>query len=289
MAAGVIAIIYRLVQRSIFNRGRIQIEGAVYPPKRVFGVAMYNLTGNQKALAEWFVQSVKQGKFNEEFVVVWGSSLTQSSPVASIVNYGWSEEDQPEIITQGALDALKANSLIWCNVNYKTTRSGSQYEINRRCTLTGKIYEAVNANFNAPDTSFIKYLTPLADVGSFDENLKQRCLPILGAGGADPMLWDTPERTAGVILEERLHDVGFISDPNRTGRDLVNDVFGKNGTLASKFAVSSERDGYRDLYAGIVGVFRNPSAHRLIDPSPEDGGAFIVFVNLLLKKLEALR
>jgi hypothetical protein len=69
----------------------------------------------------------------------------------------------------------------------------------------------------------------------------------------------------------------------------VNDVFGTNGTLASKFTVASEREGYRDLYAGIVGAYRNPFAHRLIDPSPEEGGAFIVFVNLLLKKLEALR
>jgi hypothetical protein len=69
----------------------------------------------------------------------------------------------------------------------------------------------------------------------------------------------------------------------------VNVIFGKTGTLASKFTVDAEREGYRELYSGIVGAFRNPSAHRLIDPSPEEGGAFIVFVNLLLKKLEDLR
>lgn len=103
------------------------------------------------------------------------------------------------------------------------------------------------------------------------------------------MLLDSAVRTAGVILEERLRDVGSISDPNKTGRNLVNDVFGNNGTLALKFTVSSERDGYRELYSGVVGAFRNPSAHRLIDPSPEEGGAFIIFVNLLLAKLEALR
>ena len=103
------------------------------------------------------------------------------------------------------------------------------------------------------------------------------------------MLWDSAVRTAGVILEERLRDVGNISDPNQTGQSLVSKVFGNNGTLASKFSVPSEQNGYRDLYAGIVGAFRNPSAHRLVDPSPEEGGAFIVFVNLLLKKLEDLR
>jgi hypothetical protein len=143
--------------------------------------------------------------------------------------------------------------------------------------------------FTAPDSSFVKQLTPLADLTNFDDALKQRCLPILGAGPADPMLWDSAIRTAGVVLEERLHDIGQISDPGVIGRELVNRVFGQSGTLASKFPFAAERDGYRDLFAGVVGVIRNPSAHRLIDPTPEEGGATLVFVNLLLKKLELLR
>src|SRR5207248_2606262 len=118
---------------------------------------------------------------------------------------------------------------------------------------------------------------------------KVRCLPILGAGAADPKLWDSAVRTAGVILEERLRSVGGIADPQAIGRDLVNRVFGKTGSLATKFAHDSEREGHRDLYAGVVGAFRNPSAHRLVDPTPHEGGAYIVFVNLLLKKLEDLR
>jgi hypothetical protein len=249
---------------------------------------MYNLTNNQKDLVRWLVQTVREEKLTEEFVIYWGHSSAQSSFEALISNYSGSEEELPKI-TQGALDSLKENELIWCETSYASRREGSQYESNRRCTLTGRAYEAVDTDFNAPDTSFIKYLTPLADIGGFDEELKQRSLPILGAGSTDPMLWDSAVRTAGVILEEQLRDVGSISDPNRTGRNLVNDVFGNGGTLASKFTVLSERDGYRELYAGIVGAFRNPSAHRLIDPSPEEGGAFIAFVNLLLKKLEAMR
>ena len=135
----------------------------------------------------------------------------------------------------------------------------------------------------------MKYMTPMSGINEFDEELKTRCLPLLATGGSDSMLWDSVVRTAGVILEERLRDVGSISDPNLTGQGLVNKVFNNNGTLASKFIVDSERQGYRDLYAGIVGSFRNPSAHKLIDPTPEEGGAFIIFLNLLLKKLEALR
>ena len=56
-------------------------------------------------------------------------------------------------------------------------------------------------------------------------------MPILGAGAADPKLWDSAVRAAGVILEERLRDVGNIADRARVGRDLVNDVFGDRGTL----------------------------------------------------------
>jgi hypothetical protein len=165
----------------------------------------------------------------------------------------------------------------------------TQRERSRWCTLMASAFEAVDSDFDAPDTSFVKQLTPLADITNLDDQLKQRVLPILGAGSADPMMWDSAVRTAGVILEERLRDVGGISDAGRVGRELVNDVFGNGGTLAGSFSLDAERVGYRDLYAGVVGAFRNRYAHRLIDPMPEDGGAFIVFVNLLIKMLEDLR
>ncbi len=188
----------------------------------------------------------------------------------------------PEV-TKGALDALAANHLL-----HIRTEPGDAFGM-RFCTLTGKAYEAVDSNLAAPDTSFVRHLTPLADITALDIELKHRCLPILGSGAADPELWDSAVRTTGVILEERLRNVGMITDPNAIGRDLVNKVFGKTGTLAGKFAQDPERDGHRDLYAGVVGAFRNPSAHRLVDPAPHEGGAYIVFVNLLLKMLDDLR
>lgn len=232
---------------------------------------MYNLTPSQKDLLRWLVQQVNQGYLSEEFIISW---LLQG---ASISGYS-GEEPLPEM-KKGAIQALHAEGLLWREV------LGNDL----RCTLTGKAFEAVDNNFNAPDTSFVKHLTPLADMTNLDEELKQRCLPILAAGSVEPKLWDSAVRTAGVILEDRLRDVGGISDDNCVGQALVNNVFSNKGTLASKFSVDAERQGYRDLYAGIVGAFRNPSAHRLVDPTPEEGGAFIVFVNLLLKKLEDLR
>jgi hypothetical protein len=250
----------------------------------------YNLTEGQKSLARWMVQENRVGNLSDEFSVTWLSGG------GFITTYNG---DQPEL-SRGSLDALAASELIISESRYRTTTSmrgtskrpkleEKKTESSRQCTLTAKAYEAVDSDFDAPDTSFVKQLTPLADVTNLDDELKRRCLPILGAGSVDPMMWDSAVRTAGVILEERLRDVGGIKDMNRTGRQLVNDVFGDSGSLAGKFVVPSERMGYRDLYSGIVGAFRNPSAHRVVDPTPEEGGAFIVFVNLLLKRLEDLR
>jgi hypothetical protein len=251
---------------------------------------MYNLTDNQKKVAKWLVKNVKDGNLNEEFHIQWGGNQFW------ILNYRGTEQELKDIvITKGSLNALVANKLLFYQPN-RSGHSNTSEDISRLfapdsryCTLTGDIYTAVDNDFNSPDISFIDYLIPLANPSGFDEALIKRCFPILATGGSDPILWDSAVRTAGVILEERLRDVGSITEPNRTGRDLVNDVFGDKGTLTSKFPIASERLGYRELYSGIVGAFRNPSAHRFIDPSPEEGGAFIVFVNLLLKKLEDLR
>jgi hypothetical protein len=228
---------------------------------------MYNLTLSQKDILQQLVQNVREGHIPEQFCIY----KTQGRNFIKLKD---ESGDNALKITQLDQQALKNEKLLLC--------TGQQ------CSLTGRAYEAVDNDFNAPDTSFVKHLTPLADRTNLDEQLKQRCLPILSAGSADPKTsWDTAVNNACRVLEERLRDVGGISDDH--GLALVNNVFGKNGTLASKFLVDAERQGYRDLYAGIFGAFRNPSAHRFVDPTPEEGGAFIVFVNLLLKKLEDLR
>jgi Protein of unknown function (Hypoth_ymh) len=223
------------------------------------------------------VQEVRAGSLPEEFWVYWVSE----TPEGFFTEY---EGEHPPPVTQGALDALAVSNLILSEPHYEPHGESS-----RKCTLMGDAFAAVDSNFDAPDTSFVTQLTPLADVTNLDDELKQRVLPILGAGSASPMMWDSAVRTAGVILEERLRGVGGIADAGRVGQNLVNDVFGKGGTLAGSFSLDAERQGYRDLYAGVVGAFRNRYAHRLIDPVPEDGGAFIAFVNLLLKMLQDLR
>lgn len=250
----------------------------------------YNLTDEHKDVLRWMVREKRGGNLNGEFNVNWQLG-------GHILDYRGG--DQPEI-TPGALDMLAAAGLIHATPRTRTKSSTkgtkrnprqeyTEVETSRYVVLTAEAYEAVDSDFDAPDDSFARYVSPRADLSHVDEVLKRRCMVVLGAGGADPVVWDMAVRAAGVVLEERLRDVGGITDNGRVGRDLVNDVFAKNGTLAGKFALGPEREGYRDLYAGVVGAFRNRYAHRFVDPSPEDGGAFVMFVNLLLKMLEDLR
>ena len=175
------------------------------------------------------VQENRNGTLPNEFSVSW------TMGGGFILGY---QGEHPEL-TRGALDALDSAGLVMSHINYqtKTSRAGgtskrprykqTQTEGSRRCTLTARAFEAVDSDFDAPDTSFVTQVTPLADVTNLDDELKQRCLPILKAGSVDPMMWDSAVRTAGVVLEERLRDVGGIEDSGRVGRELVNDVFGK--------------------------------------------------------------
>ena len=132
---------------------------------------------------------------------------------------------------------------------------------------------------------FMNFIEPLADKANIDTELRKRCLALLSGKDKDATAWDSAVRSAGVVLENRMKQVG---DSTKIGVSLANDLFGNNGSLASKFSVDAERQGYRDLYAGAIAAFRNPSAHRFIDPTPEEGGASIAFINLLLKKLDEI-
>src|SRR6266436_2288721 len=193
---------------------------------------MYNLTQSQKDLLRSLVDKVKKKEMPEEFTFMWGVE-------GGFLHFEGAKGFYPTPdVTKGSLDALAANELLHIRTD-PNDRFAARY-----CTLTGKAYEAVESNFAAPDTSFVRHLTPLADITALDSELKVRCLPILGAGAADPKLWDSAVRTAGVILEERLRSVGGIADPQAIGRDLVNRVFGKTGSLAAKFAHDSEREGH---------------------------------------------
>ncbi|MFO5441763.1 MAG: TIGR02391 family protein [Dolichospermum sp.] len=229
----------------------------------------YNLNDTQKERLKWIVSEVRAGKLNEENIwVIWTAQGT------SLVEY---QGHVPEI-EKTTLDALENNGCLIC----------SQKDKEYKCALTSLAFEAIDSNFGAPDLSAILHLTPLTEIDHLDTELWDRCRLSLSAGGADPKAWDKAVRTATVVLEERLRKLGRTEDvnPDATSEGIVNIIFaGKNPVLSGKLE-EKKLKAYRDLYAGMMSVFRNSYAHRIIDPSPEIGGAIIVFIDLLLKMLE---
>lgn len=230
------------------------------------------LTEAQKNLLQWLVEQVRAGILTEE--EIWFSwSLLGTYDV---VDY---QGKIPEIKKQD-IDALYSSGLLVCD-------KGKSLTDVYKCALTNRAYEAVDSDFGVLNLSTIPWLISLAEVQHFDSELWDRCRFSLSTGGDNPKAWDKAVRTALVVLEERLRKLGKTEavNPDATGENIVNMVFGKNSILNGKLS-DKQREAYRNLYAGMMGIFRNSYAHRLIDPSPEVGGAIIAFIDLLLKMLD---
>ena len=176
----------------------------------------YNLTGMQKDLATWLVRERRSGLLPEEFFVTW----VFAGPV--ITHY---QGELPKF-TRATLEALMDEGLL----------AVERYTHGVNCILRGDIFTAVDSDFGAPDMSYARFVTPLEGIQHLDNDIRERCLRLLEAGGADPKLWDNAVRTAGVILEERLRDVSGLHDRKLRPQDVVNRALGQKGVLAAKFA-----------------------------------------------------
>ncbi|AFY68454.1 hypothetical protein Pse7367_0137 [Thalassoporum mexicanum PCC 7367] len=244
-----------------------------------------NLTEGQKVLARWIIEKIRGEGLDETFYAEFGANVLKNKLQSLFSSRG--EIKLTRVYYKHDFDALENNGLMF-KINTVIPSMNNellQYAIKER------LYSAVDSGFKDLSLSAKKYLKrDLEGIEHFDQEIQDRCIPPLLADGSNPKNWDNAIRAAGVILEERLRDIGGFTNTNETGKPLVMKIFRqKDGTLANKFADDKERESYMHLYAGVVGVFRNPSAHRFIDPTPEEGGAYIAFVDLLLKKLEALR
>ena len=232
-----------------------------------------SLTEKQKDLLRWIVERVRTKMLNEEEICFyWSHDGT------GIVNYQGNDVPEVKTITLDTLEQYRY-------IKGQRIPSGA-YNV----ALQQKAYEAVDSNFAEPDRSAIPHLIPLTEVEHLDSELWERVRISLSAGGDDPTAWDSAVRNATVVLEERLRQLGNIDNTNQkaTGKDIVNLIFGSSKSVQKDKLSSEKLEGYRDLYSGIVKVFRNHYAHRLIDPKPEEGGEIIVFINLLLKMLDNL-
>jgi hypothetical protein len=111
-----------------------------------------------------------------------------------------------------------------------------------------------------------------------DEILKKRIGTLLDS----PL--DTMIREAGVVLEDRLREVGKAGY-DLEGVKLVDALLSpKKGTLVFS-SHSGEQDGVRMLYRGAMQFIRNPPMHKLIEYPENTARLLIRLVDSLLQLL----
>lgn len=110
-----------------------------------------------------------------------------------------------------------------------------------------------------------------------DEELLRRCGHLIHLGAFDEAV-----RSAFVLLEERLRRA--VGQEGMTGTQLANFAFNTTkGPLSERLSHSpGEKEGLRELYAGAFKLFRNPTAHGVVEYSAAEGKAIIGLVDLLL-------
>jgi uncharacterized protein (TIGR02391 family) len=114
-----------------------------------------------------------------------------------------------------------------------------------------------------------------------DEELVRRCGHLIHLGAFDEAV-----RSAFVLLEERLRK--SVGEERMTGTQLANFAFSPSkGPLAEQLGHSpSEKEGLRELYSGAFKLFRNPTAHGVVEYSAAEGKTIIGLVDLLLRLLK---
>lgn len=234
-----------------------------------------NLNESQKGLLRWIVNEAWNGNLDEnEIWFLWSSDGTD------IMDFNGKVPEVKKI----TLDSLEKAGFLICQKDQHWYK----------CALTSQAYEAVENNFEPKkvkrDDSFTDYLKGLNEIDHLDDELKQRCLHSISNDPENPRAWDKAIRTATVVLEERLRKIGETEkvDPDATADKIVNIAFNERGKIAKEIGTKEAR-AYRDLYAGLMLVFRNKYNHRLIDPTPADGAAIIQFISLVLKMLNDIK
>ena len=93
-----------------------------------------------------------------------------------------------------------------------------------------------------------------------DDELRDRCVDLLLRPGKA----DTVVRDACVVLEDRLRKVAGLPK-GVLGVDLVDQALGQKTGVLVFSEMPAEQQGVHQLYRGVIGFFKNPPSHRLIE------------------------
>ncbi|MEA5490256.1 MULTISPECIES: hypothetical protein [Pseudanabaena] len=106
---------------------------------------MYNLTNDQKELAKWLVQNVKDGNLDKEFTIFWFNGLDGLEIKIESSNYRGNPNLDKVKLAQGNFKDLSSEGLI----SFEETAAAPY--LTRVCHLKGNIYSAVENDFKNPD------------------------------------------------------------------------------------------------------------------------------------------
>lgn len=97
-------------------------------------------------------------------------------------------------------------------------------------------------------------------VAIVDDELRDRCVDLLLRPGKA----DTAVRDACVVLEHRLRRAAGLPR-DVYGVDLVDQALSQKSGVLVFSDVAAEQQGIHQLYRGVIGFFKNPTSHRLIE------------------------
>jgi uncharacterized protein (TIGR02391 family) len=83
-------------------------------------------------------------------------------------------------------------------------------------------------------------------------------------------------------VEIQVRNAGRFPD-DAIGTRLMRDAFGKDGPLTDKSTLAAEQDALQHLFAGAIGLYKNPHSHRRIPiADPQFAAEAILLANHLL-------
>jgi uncharacterized protein (TIGR02391 family) len=118
-----------------------------------------------------------------------------------------------------------------------------------------------------------------------DETLKSRCADLLSAPGN----FDRVINQATQVLEDRIRTKAGPAGANLVGAPLVNQVVKSDprSTVLKFSDDKNEQEGYANILRGIVGAYRNPTHHHVLDHiAREDALKVCAFIDGLLKVVD---
>jgi uncharacterized protein (TIGR02391 family) len=103
-----------------------------------------------------------------------------------------------------------------------------------------------------------------------------------------PGKYDTAAFEALKAVEVRVRSLSEQSD-SMVGVKLMRDAFGEGGALRNRDADPGEQVARMELFAGAIGVFKNPTSHRdIVLDDPTEAAEVILLADLLMRILDRI-